>query len=131
MLTGRLADLFASQDSHGLARIYGRDFTIAALAFLSSRLLSTTRRTRMAIAIQRFWRQYQDRLRVGRREVARRLAGEAQVVVSARQRVLWAKEVIWRAWKDRGMQQRRMSRRTDLVASPCSEESIGDVWLSL
>ena len=93
------------------ARIFDRDFTLAALAFLCSRLLPASRRARAAVVLQGAWRQVLAQRQLRQRILAKRVATECETVVATRERLLSAKTVIvewWRAQKER--RERRMNK---------------------
>lgn len=97
------ANLFARSPQHAHAnskgKFFDRDFTLVSLSFLASRLLSGSRRARAAIIVQRSWRSMLRRMERNRRVVAKRLASECRVLVETRERLAWAKDVIWKCWK--------------------------------
>ncbi|KIW25749.1 uncharacterized protein PV07_08904 [Cladophialophora immunda] len=77
------AMLFAQSDaSRHRAHIFGRDFVVAALAFLCSRLLNPTKRVRAAVTIQRRWRSYWARV-VESRKVHLKAVAEICATVAA------------------------------------------------
>ncbi|KAJ5157055.1 uncharacterized protein N7482_008155 [Penicillium canariense] len=75
------------------------DFTLAALAFLCSRLLSASKRARAATVLQRAWRAHISKRDEFRRMIARNLAAHCAAVVQTRNEIIWAKEVITRYWR--------------------------------
>ncbi|KAJ5688695.1 hypothetical protein N7462_003087 [Penicillium macrosclerotiorum] len=75
------------------------DFTLGALAFLCSRLLSASKRPRAATVLQRAWRAHLAKRDENRRAIARNLAAHCAIVVQTRNEILWAKEVITRYWR--------------------------------
>ncbi|KAJ9267652.1 hypothetical protein DTO212C5_5891 [Paecilomyces variotii] len=86
------------------SRIFDRDFTLASLAFLCSRLLSASKRTRAALVLQSAWRHILARRTLHRRVAAQAVARQCAAVVQTRDRILWAKGVIvtwWRRQKSR------------------------------
>ncbi|GAB1214886.1 hypothetical protein ATERTT37_004065 [Aspergillus terreus] len=101
------ANLIASSGSK--SHIPDSDFTVGALAFLCSRLLSATKRARAATVLQRRWRRILTRRDLQRRALARDVARQCAAVVRAKDRILWAKGVILRWW--RVMKARRQRRR--------------------
>lgn len=102
-----IANLIASSGSK--SHIPDSDFTVGALAFLCSRLLSATKRARAATVLQRRWRRILTRRDLQRRALARDVARQCAAVVRAKDRILWAKGVILRWW--RVMKARRQRRR--------------------
>lgn len=85
----------SSTSSH----VLNRDFTLGALAFLCSRLLSSSKRARAATILQRAWRtRLEDRAYL-RRTMAKNLAKHCATVVQTRNEILWAKDVIIRWWR--------------------------------
>ncbi|KAI2824152.1 hypothetical protein CBS115989_971 [Aspergillus niger] len=93
-------------------RIVDSDFTIGALAFLCSRLLPATKRARAATVLQSAWRRILTRRDDERRAVARDIARQCAAVVQTQHRILWAKEVIVRWWRQTRAQQRRRAVAT-------------------
>ena len=88
----------------------GRDFTLGALAFLCSRLLSTSKRARAATTLQRAWRVRLEDQIAFRRTMAKKLATHCAAVVQTRNEILWAKQVIIRWWRQ--VQTRRFQNAT-------------------
>lgn len=89
------------------AHILDRDSTLGALAFLCSRLLTTSKRARAAVILQRAWRARLATRDTFRRTVAKNLAEHCAAVVQTRNEILWAKEVITRWWRKQKAQQQR------------------------
>lgn len=101
------------------ARIFDKDFTLAALAFLCSRLLPASRRARAAVVLQGAWRHVLARRELHHRILAKRVAAECETVVVTRERLLAAKRVIvkwWRAEKER--RERRMRKNVKTSNGP-------------
>ena len=94
-----LVKLFAPAPGVPLGRFFDRDFVVAALAFLCSRLLSATKRARAAVVIQQGWRQFYGRVINQRQCLAKRVAEQCMAVVQAREKLVWAKTVILRFWR--------------------------------
>lgn len=93
-----------SDSSH----FFDSDFTLAALAFLCSRLLSASKLTRTVIIVQSAWRRMLARRMIHHRMVAKQIALQCAAVVHARDRILWAKAVIVKWWrKQRTAKKRR------------------------
>lgn len=84
---------------------------LGALAFLCSRLLSTTKRIRAAIVVQKAWRRIITEENARRRVLAKEIAEQCAAVACARDRLLWAKGVIVEWWRDQKM------KKTKHVAS--------------
>lgn len=79
-------------------RIFDKDFTLGALAFLCSRLLSASKRVRAAVVIQSAWRDVLSRrkaLGIGSGEPSSSSLGDWEQP----ERVIWAKGVIVRWWR--------------------------------
>ncbi|KAJ5697280.1 hypothetical protein N7488_010964 [Penicillium malachiteum] len=91
----RLVSPGCSESSH----ILGREFTLGALAFLCSRLLSASKRARAATVLQRAWRARLERQNVLRRTIAKNLATHCAAVVQTRNELFWATTVIIRWWR--------------------------------
>lgn len=68
----QFADLFTS--NNGQTHIFGKDFVLAALAFLCSRVVGPSKLCRNATRIQRCWRQHWQEVQNTRRLVQRDLA---------------------------------------------------------
>ncbi|KAE8152999.1 calmodulin-binding protein Sha1 [Aspergillus avenaceus] len=81
-------------------------FTVGALAFLCSRLLSVSKRARAAAVLQRAWRRTLARRDLHRRTVARDVARQCASIVQTRDRILWAKETIVQWWRTRAKPRR-------------------------
>ncbi|PGH12939.1 hypothetical protein AJ80_06544 [Polytolypa hystricis UAMH7299] len=88
-----------SPKSSSSSRIFDRDFTLSALAFLCSRLLSASKRVRAAVVLQRAWRCVYYRRQVQRQVVAKILATDCMFASQSRDELLRAKTVILRAWR--------------------------------
>ncbi|KAI9724804.1 MAG: hypothetical protein M1812_000080 [Candelaria pacifica] len=91
------ASLFGRTTHNG--RVFDRDFTIAALSFLCSRLLGASKKGRAATVIQSAWRHALLRRAFHKRCVAMRLAHDCQTVVVTRDRVITAARIIQSAWR--------------------------------
>jgi abnormal spindle-like microcephaly-associated protein len=128
--------------------LFDRDFVLAALAFLASRLLSTSKRARASIVVQRAWRAYQLRILAGRRSMLAMLARQCEEVVRAREGIvmLRCKAVIWRAWRGYrarmvkrgkvhgqglGMKDRREENYDHDEETKLDASVPGDLWLDL
>ncbi|KAL4791421.1 hypothetical protein BDV19DRAFT_370604 [Aspergillus venezuelensis] len=97
------------------SRILDNSSTTGALAYLCSRLLPATKRTRAAIILQKAWRRVLDRRLEKKRAMARDVARECAAVVQTRDRILWAKSTIvrwWRTCRAQRMKTRKMRRCT-------------------
>lgn len=81
------------------SHILDGDFTLGALAFLCSRLLSASKRARAATTLQRAWRAQLATRDDIRRTIAKGIATHCAAVVQTRNEILWAKEVITRWWR--------------------------------
>ena len=119
---------FSSLFSSNGMRVFDRDTTLAALAFLASRLLGTSRRARAATTLQRSWRRIVAQREMKKRIVCRRLAKECAMVVRMKERVCWAKGVLWKAWQ--AYIARRRSK-SDPAPYGAGREETGDIWLQL
>ena len=92
--------IVASVFGHGeRGRVFDRDFTIAALAFLCSRLLAASKRGRAAAVIQRAYRRAAMRKTIRQRCLLAKLAHDCKAVVVTRRRVIGAAGVLQRAWR--------------------------------
>lgn len=107
MLTQSTAHLVSP--GAGSLHILNDEFTLGALAFLCSRLLSASKRARAATIVQRAWRARLANQNAFRRNVARDLAAHCAAVVQTRNEILWAKEVITRWWRKTKAQKQRQS----------------------
>ncbi|QGA20594.1 hypothetical protein EYB26_008300 [Talaromyces marneffei] len=86
--------------STSASRIFDRDFVLGALTFLCSRLLSSTKRIRAAIVIQKAWRRITAEENARRLVLAKEIAEQCAAVACARDRLLWAKGVIVKWWRE-------------------------------
>ncbi|KAK2801268.1 hypothetical protein FQN50_007828 [Emmonsiellopsis sp. PD_5] len=93
------------------SRIFDRDFTLAALAFLACRLLSASKRARAAVVIQAAWRRVYARRQLQKQTLARSVASECMAAVQARDELLWAKGVIVRWWRGVKVKKSRNAKR--------------------
>ncbi|KAJ6119294.1 hypothetical protein N7523_003574 [Penicillium sp. IBT 18751x] len=94
------------------SHILDRDFTLGALAFLCSRLLSASKRARAATVLQRAWRARLATQNSLRRTVAKSLAEHCAAVVRTRDEIVWAKDVITRYWRQHKARQQQKCVRT-------------------
>ncbi|KAK2765320.1 hypothetical protein FQN54_008164 [Arachnomyces sp. PD_36] len=99
------------------ARIFDQDFTLAALAFLCSRLLPASRRPRAAVVLQGAWRQILAKRELHRRILAKKVAVECETVVATRERLLAAKEVIVKWWRTEKARKEKCARRNVKTSS--------------
>ncbi|KAJ5363878.1 uncharacterized protein N7496_009591 [Penicillium cataractarum] len=76
------------------------DLTFGVLAFLCSRLLSASKRARAAVVLQRYWRTHLAKRDASRRRIAHDLAAHCAAVVQTRNKIVWAKDVITRYWRN-------------------------------
>ncbi|KLJ13321.1 hypothetical protein EMPG_11751 [Blastomyces silverae] len=81
------------------SHFFDRDFTLAALAFLCSRLLPASKKARATIVLQTAWRRTLARRQLQKRLAAGKVATECMTVVQERNRIIWAKGVIIRWWR--------------------------------
>ena len=127
------ATLFApTRTGRRTSHIFDREFVMAALAFLCSRLLAASKQWRAASTIQRGWRRHTALRDMRRRLVVRRLAHECTTVVKTRERLLWAKRIIWSAWMI--YCSRTGKNGGPAIQGPMSEVvdgNSGGIWLSL
>lgn len=70
---------------HGQVHIFGKEFVLAALAFLCSRLVGPSRYCRKAIVIQRCWRAHWQALQDRRQAIKRDLAQACAASVNLKQ----------------------------------------------
>ncbi|EGC46282.1 calmodulin-binding protein Sha1 [Histoplasma capsulatum var. duboisii H88] len=84
------------------SHFFDQDFTLSALAFLCSRLLPASKRARAAIVLQSAWRRTHARRQLQKRIILGKIATECMEVVQERKRLLWAKGVIVRWWRNVG-----------------------------
>lgn len=66
--------LFSQAETWPHVHVFDRDFVVAALAFLSSRLLGPSRKGRGVVAIQRAWRGHWSRVTVARKRHLKQVA---------------------------------------------------------
>jgi abnormal spindle-like microcephaly-associated protein len=69
--------------------------------------LSSTKRIRAAIVIQKAWRRITTEENFRRRVLAKEIAEQCAAVACARDRLLWAKAVIVKWWREQKMQKRK------------------------
>ncbi|KAJ5574560.1 hypothetical protein N7450_008459 [Penicillium hetheringtonii] len=93
------------------SHVLDRDFTLGALAFLCSRLLSASKSARAATVLQREWRAHIDRRNALRRAKAHTLAVECAAAVRARNELIWASQVITRWWRNIKVREQRKRLR--------------------
>lgn len=103
----------------GSSSIFDRDFVLASIAFLCSRLLSPTKKARAAVTLQRAWRSRWNVVLTQRKKVLQGVALACANEVRRRN----AKICIWRAWCE--FRARRQARTRPVQASEA------DIWLSL
>jgi hypothetical protein len=72
----QFASLFdiSAPSNNNYTRLFDRDFVLAALAFLCSRLLGATKVARASVTIQKAWRSYWRRVTSPRREQLKAVA---------------------------------------------------------
>ncbi|KAJ5996108.1 hypothetical protein N7522_007768 [Penicillium canescens] len=108
------------------SHILNCDTTLAALAFLCSRMLSASKRARAATAIQGVWRSHMARKMQHRREVARDLAENCAAVVQGRTEILGAAEVITRWWREiKSRKQREQTLQRKALHKSSGRQSLG------
>lgn len=118
---------FAHLISPGAASpVLGHDFTLGALAFLCSRLLSASRNSRAATVLQRAWRARENAVNKTRRAMAKHVAEHCAAVVRTRNEILWAKEVITQWWRQ--TQARRQKDRITRAQSLPKQNRISVGW---
>ncbi|KZF24975.1 hypothetical protein L228DRAFT_280255 [Xylona heveae TC161] len=91
------ASLFGSSIHTG--RVFDRDFVLASLAFLCSRLVPAAVKVRATSTIQRAYRHMLVRRTIHQRVTLMKLAHDCQSVVLTRDRVINAATVLQRAWR--------------------------------
>lgn len=117
--SNEFAKLFATKPGACGQQVFDRDFVLASLAFLASRLLRPSKASRAAVVLQRAWRRKLEKVLAHRKKVLQILATECAEHVH----MVRAKTRIWRAWsqfRDRKLRQN--------IASP---SGVDDIWLSL
>lgn len=127
----QFSSLFVRSATGNKYQIFDRDFTLAALAFLCSRLLSASKRARASIVVQRAWRRYHLRLEAHQQKIASMLARECAEVVQTRERILDSKMTLLRAWR---MYRARGKTSLKSVLNDNHDETnadAGDLWLDL
>ncbi len=125
--------LFEKSAGRGNEHIFDRDFVLASLAFLCSRLLGPSKRARAAVAIQRGWRQHWDRVINGRKSVLQTLAASCAARVQGDETRGRAKATIWRAWRSYNArkQERAVVGGGSSISLQDSSNDEEDIWLSL
>ena len=124
--------LFEKSAGRGNEHIFDRDFVLASLAFLCSRLLGPSKRARAALAIQRGWRGHWDRVMEGRKSVLQALAASCAVRVQGSERKCQAKTLIWQTWKSykaKKQEEELVKGMSIINLEDSSKEE--DIWLSL
>jgi abnormal spindle-like microcephaly-associated protein len=122
--------------------IFDRDFVLASLAFLCSRLLGPSRRARAAVVIQRGWRRRWDVVLKQRTSVLCTLATSCALRVQHNRSKARAKAVIWRTWKafkargtggvgSQSAPEGVVSNRLKALSLQDSSGGDDDIWLSL
>ncbi|PKX94786.1 putative calmodulin-binding protein Sha1 [Aspergillus novofumigatus IBT 16806] len=111
--SSQFANLVSPSNSRK-AHIFDSSFTVGGLAFLCSRLLSSTKRARAAIVLQSAWRRVLAHREAHRISVARSLALQCAAVVQTRDRLLRAKAIILRWWRRMGEQRQQRSKMGSL-----------------
>lgn len=119
-----------SQLFTGTDKVFDRDTTVAALAFLASRVLGASKRTRAALTIQRAWRASLAVKDTRRKVIKRRLARQCAVVVGVRERVGLAKATILKAWRIYRDRKARRQEATENVGWTRFAET-SDIWLDI
>jgi abnormal spindle-like microcephaly-associated protein len=124
----QFSSLFAPSTTGSKYQIFDRDFTLAALAFLCSRLLSASKRARTSVVIQRAWRSYQSRVEAHKQKMASMLASQCAEVVRTRERILGSKMKIMRAWR-----MYKAAGKKKVLDDDHEETNLdaGDLWLNL
>jgi len=113
----QFSGLFArGQESQRCAHVFDRDFVLAALAFLCSRLLGPTQGVRAAVTIQRAWRSHWNRTVASRKTCLKTVARGCAEAVLGREKD-----------QDGGIAQvaQKLSEKDEAV----SQEE--DLWLNL
>jgi abnormal spindle-like microcephaly-associated protein len=122
----QFAGLFTHSDAPSSKRmhIFDRDFVMAALAFLCSRLLGPSKTSRAAVTIQKAWRQHWGRVLSTRRGQLKMLAEGCAAAVGATAR---QKGVCDKAKDDEA------ETRCDKAAEVSLDQNAddGDIWLNL
>lgn len=121
--------------------VLDRDFNIAALACLRSRLLGASKRSRAASVIQRAYNQLRTRREIRRRCILLRLAYDCKTVWDARVKVIEATCVIqksWRSWSKRKVEktvnavpqlQARVRGNLARQSTLSHDDGMVDIWL--
>ncbi|KAJ5183421.1 hypothetical protein N7492_001037 [Penicillium capsulatum] len=108
--------------SSASSHLLDRDFTVGALAFLCSRLLSASKRARAATTLQRVWRTRLAERDEYRRVIAKNLAVHCAAVVQNRNEILWAQEVIARWWGTiKARRQHQTTTQSHSMSKHCRE----------
>ncbi|KAJ4525237.1 hypothetical protein HRR83_000914 [Exophiala dermatitidis] len=118
LFSGRAAGSRSDTNIITTYSVFDRDFVLAALAFLCSRLLQPTKGPRAAVTIQRAWRQYWAGVIETRKSRVKTLAEECAEVVRRRRR---SDQFQASSPQDLGQQQREDGKNTDSAA----EEKVG------
>ena len=123
------ASIFGRKDCE---RVFDRDFTVAALAFLCSRLLSASRRGRAAAVISEAYRGLRTRRVIRQRVVLMRIARDCKQVYTTRSTTMRAARVLQRAWRAYLRRKAASGRIRGPTKALCQElcvEADVDIWL--
>ena len=125
--------LFETSPGRGNEHIFDRDFVLASLAFLCSRLLGPSKRARAAVAIQRCWRLYWNKVLDDRKSVLQTLARSCATRIQIDETRIEAKATIWRAWKTykAPKQESAVVKGASSVNLQDNSNDEDDIWLSL
>ena len=136
----QFAQLFATgPGATAKHHIFDRDFVLASLAFLCSRLLGPSKRARAAVIVQRAWRKCFEKTLEKRKQKLNFVATACANVVQCRQRDEEAKKTIvgaWRRYKARKLVPSTSSQELPVqrIARIGVDETKGeesDIWLGL
>ncbi|KIX04142.1 uncharacterized protein Z518_07696 [Rhinocladiella mackenziei CBS 650.93] len=138
-LSDRLRSLGCSEQFSGLfsgsdpsarrTHILDRDFVLAALAFLCSRLLGPSKRVRAAVTIQKAWRSYQGRALDSRRVRLKMLAEACANAARGRGKDLNGTQLVREVCESSNRDEDEFGY--DGQERPWLEETEEDIWLSL
>ena len=129
----QFVQLFEKSAGRGHEHIFDRDFVLASLAFLCSRLLGPSRKARGAVIIQRKWRRHWEQVVQARKSALQTLAVSCATKVQIEAARRQAKATIWRTWRSYRTRKDLEATAKEISDHKLQESSKDeeDIWLSL